>query len=585
MFRQSIDPKGAFPPKSSKKPVKKKKKKPIKRRKKTRDRFSAERKQEQVFKFGERRSGLSGRQIFRPPQEQSNFSPGDYLRIHQEAIQNQLREQVEKKATGGTFTGTSIAEERRVKEQQQADREFRRQEADTRRRFVGALERFVDKATQPKPEPKPDKEVLGALKDIKEEIKTAKVSVIKLGDKPKKEESVGIADIEEIGTPIPEHRKPEEDISFLSLDRSSRSNTTPASSDRPRPTPSNPSKSKSIPSQEKIDENTFLANLERQSRQPDVELSREEQEEIRYKIYDGIVGGLKQPKPKELGYREPRPEPEPAPFDITLEELTEDIKQTPEQKQSGFFGITEFGVGEDISPRTKEQKERQRKFLEEQEDTTEFLTPTGNISPDPREEQKTISVDKPTETPITAPPLVQAKEELSPEEIVKRAKKVQKEAEEDLAQDTTKEEETTTEEEEIQAPEPTIIQARLENYKALANFSETQKSIPKNFDFQKQHYRLQVLEDIRPEELGRQKTNEGFKKGDQFRLQRTDYKGQAIANRGFYFYRDNKGKQLTPNQKNLFKINLANPKVDTKFQEAIKQGKIKIVFDEFEDEI
>ena len=87
-------------------------------------------------------------------------------------------------------------------------------------------------------------------------------------------------------------------------------------------------------------------------------------------------------------------------MDITLEELTEDIKQTPEQKQSGFFGITEFGVGEDISPRTKEQKERQRKFLEEQEDTTEFLTPTGNISPDPIEEQKTISVDKPTETPI-----------------------------------------------------------------------------------------------------------------------------------------------------------------------------------------
>ena len=180
MFRQSIDPKGAFPPKSSKKPVKKKKKKPIKRRKRTRDRFGAERKQEQVFKFGEVRSGLSGRQIFRedfiakggqifrPQQEQSNFSPGDYLRIHQEAIANQLREQAEKKATGGTFTGTSLAEERRVREQQQADREFRRQEADTRRRFVGALERFVDKATQPPPEQKPDKEVLGALQDIKE---------------------------------------------------------------------------------------------------------------------------------------------------------------------------------------------------------------------------------------------------------------------------------------------------------------------------------------------------------------------------------------------------------------------------------
>ncbi len=103
MFRQSIDPRGAFPPKSSKTPVKKKKKKPIKRRKRTRDRFTSERKQEQVFKFGERRSGLSGRQIFKP-QQQSNFNPADYLRIHQSAIANQIRKQEEKKATGGPFT-------------------------------------------------------------------------------------------------------------------------------------------------------------------------------------------------------------------------------------------------------------------------------------------------------------------------------------------------------------------------------------------------------------------------------------------------------------------------------------------------
>lgn len=579
MFKQSIDPKGAFPPKSSKKPVKKPKKKPPKRRKKTRDRFGAERKQEQVFKFGERRSGLSGRQIFRP-QEQSNFSPGDFIRIHQQAIKNQIRDETEKKATGGTFTGTSIGEEKRVREQQQADREFRRQEADTRRRFVGALERFVDKATTPKPEPKPDKEVLGALGDIKEEIKKAKVQVINLGDKPKERErgaisDVGIADIEEISTPIPEHRQPEDDISFLSLDRSSRSNKSPPSSDRPRPTPSNPSKSKSIPSQEKIDESSFLADLERQSRQPEVELSQEEQEEIRHKIYDSLVGGIKRPpKQKELGYREPRPEPEP---ELTLEELSQDIQKTPELEQSGFLGGIEFGVGEEVSPRTKKDKERQKKFLAQQEDTTEFLTPTGNISP----LKETISVDKPTETPITAPPLVQATEQISPEELVKRAKKVREEAEKDLEQDTS-----TEEEEQVQpAPDPTRIQARLENYQQLARFSESQKSVPKYFDNQKQHYRLVVLEDIEPQELGRQKRQEGFKKGDQFRLQRTDYKGQAIANRGFYFYKDNSGKQLSSAQKNLFKINLANPKVDTRFQQAIKEGKIKIVFDEFDDEI
>jgi len=560
MFKQSIDPKGAFPPKSSKKPVKKPKKKPIKRRKKTRDRFGAERKQEQVFKFGERRSGLSGRQVFNPPpQQQSNFSPGDYIRIHQEAIKNQVRDQVEKKATGGTFTGTSIGEEKRVREQQQADREFRRQEADNRRRFVGALERFVDKATTPKPEPKPDKEVLGALKDIKDEIKTAKVKVINLGDKPKERESVGIADIEEIATPIPEHRKPEDDISFLSLDRSSRSHKTPPSSDRPRPTPTNPSKSKAIPTQDSIDRNSFLADLERQSRQPDIELSTDEQEEIRHKIYDSIVGGLKRPKTQELGYREPRPEPEP---ELTIEE--------------------------EITP---EARKRRSQFLAQQEDTTEFLTPTGNISPDPIQEQterleELKKITEETRGDPTPEKGVEVKieagvEKLTPEEIVKRAKKVQKEAEEDLAQDTS-----TEEEEQVQpAPDPTRIQARLENYKELARFSESQKSIPKNFDNQKQHYRLVVLEDVSAEELGRQKRVGGFSKGEQFRLQRTDYKGQAIANRGFYFYRNNKGKQQTPNQKNLFKINLANPKVDGLFQEAIKQGKIKIVYDEFEDEI
>ena len=78
---------------------------------------------------------------------------------------------------------------------------------------------------------------------------------------------------------------------------------------------------------------------------------------------------------------------------------------------------------------------------------------------------------------------------------------------------------------------------------------------------------------------------QGNMRGEQFRLQRTDYKGQAIANRGFYFYRNNKGEQMKPTQANLFKINLANPKVDGKFQQAIKEGKIKIVLDEFDDEI
>ena len=486
MFRQSIDPKGAFPPKSSKKPVKKKKKKPIKRRKRTRDRFGAERKQEQVFKFGEVRSGLSGRQIFRPqqqpipqppPQKQSNFSPGDYLRIHQQAIKNQLRDQAEKKATGGTFTGTSLEEEKRVKEAQEVDRLLKIEDAKTRRRFVGALESFVEKVGSG-----------GVAQKPKEDI-------IQLPDKG------GTFEIED----ITERRKPEDDIKFL--ERSKRTPEPAKTEGRPRPSLTNPSKTSSIPTQDKIDER-------------------------------------------------PKQKPPPIPKLEPVEELFVDDPIAEEEEITPIKGKS---VAEKI------------KSIEEGDI---FFTPTAK-SPPPEPE------------PEPAP------KKLSPEEIVKRAKQVQKEAEEDLAQDTTTDDDApdiSTEEEDIDAPskrpeEEIKLDARLEQYKELASFSETQKGTPKNFDFQKKHYRLVVLEDVRPEELGRQKRQEGFKKGDQFRLQRTDYKGQAIANRGFYFYRDNTGKQDRPTGKNLFKINLANPKVDTKFQQAIKDGKIKIVFDEFEDEI
>jgi hypothetical protein len=492
MFRQSIDPKGAFPPKSSKKPVKKKKKKPIKRRKRTRDRFGAERRAEQVFKFGEVRSGLSGRRIFNentiakggqiyrppPPQQQSNFSPADYLRIHQSAIKNQLRDQAEKKATGGTFTGTSLEEEKRVKEAQEVDRLLKIEDAKTRRRFVGALESLVEKVGG------------GVAQKPKEDV-------IQLPDKG------GTFEIED-------RRKPEDDIKFL--ERSKRTPEPAKTEARPRPSLTNPSKTSSIPTQDKIDE-----------------------------------------RPKQ----KPPPIPKKQP---TLEPIDDPIA---EEEQ-------------DITPiKGKSVKEK----IQSIEQDEIFFTPPPPTEPEPEPE--------PLPQPEPEP------KKLTPEEIAKLSRQTIKEAEEDLAQDTSTDDDapdiddtTTEEEEQVQpSPDPTRIQARLENYKALANFSETQKSVPKNFDFQKQHYRLVVLEDIRPEELGRQKTNESFKKGDQFRLQRTDYKGQAIANRGFYFYRDNTGKQQKPTGKNLFKINLANPKVDTKFQEAIKDGKIKIVFDEFEDEI
>ena len=603
MFKQSIDPKGAFPPRSSKNPVKKKstKKKPkIKRRKRTRDRFGAERKAEEAFRFGERRSGLSGRQIFREdfiakrgpifrqqpiPQQQSNFSPGDYLRIHQQAIRNQLRDQAEKKSTGGTFTGTSIAEERRVKEAQEVDRLFKIEEAQTRRRFVGALEKFVG---------------------IKQDKQDKKSNIIQLPDKG------GSFEIED----ITERRKPEDDINFL--ERSKRTPEPAKTEGRPRPSLNNPSQTSSITTQDRIDERPkkkpppipkkpveeLFIDEPVEEEKTTQEKAREEIEKLR----DLVI--KKKPEP-EL---EPEPEPEQEKIVEITEEESREITEEQEREFEAYLDkiAQEIKSGKDLSGTKVSDTKFQLKIGEEilaGEKTPEELLLEQQAKERRREFIK--QQPPPTETPLIPPPLSSGTEQISGEELVRRAikarekqqelkakdltakeiaergKKIQQEAEDDLAQDTTTEEETTEEEETSEEEETRKIKldARLEQYKELAKFSETQKGTPKYFDNQKEHYRLVVLEDIEPQELGRQKKQEGFKKGDQFRLQRTDYKGQSIANRGFYFYKNNKGKATGSSQKNLFKINLTNPKVDTKFQQAIKDGKIKIVFDEFEDEI
>ena len=143
MFRQSIDPRGGFPPKgggAKPKSGKRKKVGKIKKRKKTKDPFSRERKAEQAFKFGERRYGQSGRSV---------YDPASLIRFHQSAQFNQARDTADAKRGGGTFTGTSIGEEKRVKEAQEADILFKKQEAETKSRFVGALETLVDR-TKPK---------------------------------------------------------------------------------------------------------------------------------------------------------------------------------------------------------------------------------------------------------------------------------------------------------------------------------------------------------------------------------------------------------------------------------------------------
>lgn len=337
MFKQSIDSRGGFPPRSGK-PKKSKKKQPIKRRKKTRDPFSRERQQEKAFKFGEVRSGLSGRSI---------YNPADLIRFHQTAQFNQQRDEAEKSRRGGTFTGTSIGEEAKVREAQEVDKRFKERQLGVQERFAGALEGFVRNQSRPQPQPQ-QQEVLQELRNIRREVQrrpppttTTSIPTLNLS----RGSSLGEADIEDITTPIPERRKPEDDITFLSSDRSRRTNYETPTSGRPRPDKNKPSLTTSIPSQDKLEQSSLLASFERQSRQPQVELSPAEQEEIRYKIYDAIMKGQSAPQPQP-----------------TLE-----IEDSPLEK-------------------TESQKDRRKLFLEEAgaDESTPFLTPQGE-SPTPQE--------------------------------------------------------------------------------------------------------------------------------------------------------------------------------------------------------
>lgn len=356
MFRQSIDPKGGFPPRSGKKSKKSKKKQPIKRRKKTRDPFSRERQQERAFQFGEVRSGLSGRSIYNPEQ---------FIRFHQTAQFNQQRDEAEKSRRGGTFTGTSIEEEKRVKEAQEVDRRFKERQLGVQERLVGAVEKFVDKTNQPQPQ---QQEVLQELRNIKQEVIEAKkprqsvptttTSIPTLNlSRASSSSTLGEADIVDITTPIPERRKPEDDITFLSTDRSKRTNYETPTSGRPRPDRNNPSLSTSIPTQDKLDQSSLLAKFERERRQPDIELSPAEQEEIRHKIYDALTKGTPQPKPQP-----------------TLE--IEDLEKTQSQKDRRSLFLEEAGADE----------------------TTPFLTPQGKspqTEPEPEPEPEPEKKEEP----------------------------------------------------------------------------------------------------------------------------------------------------------------------------------------------
>ncbi len=215
MFRQSIDPKGGFPPTAGKKTKSSKKKKPIKRRKKTRDPFSRERQQQRAFQFGEVRSGLSGRSVYNPDQ---------FIRFHQSSQFNQERDKAEKTRSGGTFTGTSIGEEKRVKEAQEVDRRFKERELEVKKDFVGAINKLAERTKTPDSrKPELASEVLKELRGIRQEvIEAKKPKTIPTISRASSESSVGVADIEEITSPILEssggisdRRKPEDSLEIV----------------------------------------------------------------------------------------------------------------------------------------------------------------------------------------------------------------------------------------------------------------------------------------------------------------------------------------------------------------------------------
>ena len=295
MFRQSIDPRGGFPPKGTRKSKPKKPKTGLKKRRSKKQSFERERKAEQVFRFGEVRSGLSGRSV---------YNPNDFIRFHQSAQFNKQRDEAERTRGGGTFTGTSIGEEKKVKEAQEVDRRFKERQLQVQERFAGALENFVDRVPKPR-KPRVSTGDFDAL------LQPSDTIIVR--DRPKREEvedrsGVTIQEIQNpppipenvkgrkpqpqpepepeiepllqeetrrrvIEDPVPEeqsyasHRKPEDDLnvkgstsrglprqtsrgSIGSLSRQSSGSSVieAVTQSRPRPTPSNPSKTDTIPS-------------------------------------------------------------------------------------------------------------------------------------------------------------------------------------------------------------------------------------------------------------------------------------------------------------------------------------------------
>ena len=74
------------------------------------DQFARERRAEEIFKFGETRSGLSGRTIFRQQdidKRRATYRPDRLLALHQSSLNNQSRD-LEEVKRGLTAVGTTL---------------------------------------------------------------------------------------------------------------------------------------------------------------------------------------------------------------------------------------------------------------------------------------------------------------------------------------------------------------------------------------------------------------------------------------------------------------------------------------------
>ena len=373
MFRQSIDPKGGFPPKGSKKPVKRKKKKGLRKRRSKKQNFDRERKAERAFRFGEVRSGSSGRSV---------FNPNDFIRFHQSAQFNQQRDSAELSRSGGTFTGTSIGEQRKVLEAQQADVEFKKQQLQVQNRFAGALENFVERiprtrgATTPAVINLQDRTTSGI--SIDEELQDISLPPsFPAEPQPEPEQLQPLLQDETrrrgIPDPVPEvqsyasHRKPEDDLNVVgsssrglprqtsggsvgSLSRQTSGSSVIEAVTRSRPTPSNPSKTDTIAS-----DHFSERRSQEQVGKPDAGLVSKLEakliKEFRPPKEAGIQpdGSYIPPSAKPAKVQKPAPLPK-VPAD---EDSDEDI---PDLEPTSSASVLDYKDGESVSERAERLK-------------------------------------------------------------------------------------------------------------------------------------------------------------------------------------------------------------------------------------